>query len=77
MTLSASSAESGSATEDIEVHSEAPTIEIGFNARYLMDITSQVDGSACRIKLADSTSPTIIEDTSDASALYVIMPLRV
>lgn len=77
MTLSASSPESGSATEDIEVHSEAPNIEIGFNARYLMDITSQVDGSACRIKLADSTSPTIIEDTSDASALYVIMPLRV
>jgi DNA polymerase-3 subunit beta len=77
MTLSANSPESGSATEDIEVHSEAPAIEIGFNARYLMDITSQVDGAACRIKLADSTSPTIIEDTSDASALYVIMPLRV
>ncbi len=77
MTLSASSPESGSATEDIEVHSEAPNIEIGFNARYLMDITSQVDGAACRIKLSDSTSPTIIEDTSDASSLYVIMPLRV
>lgn len=77
MTLSANSPESGSATEDIEVHSEAPNIEIGFNARYLMDITSQVDGAACRIKLADSTSPTIIEDTSDASSLYVIMPLRV
>jgi DNA polymerase-3 subunit beta len=77
MTLSASSPEAGSATEDIEVHSEAPAIEIGFNARYLMDITSQVDGAACRIKLADSTSPTIIEDTSDASSLYVIMPLRV
>lgn len=77
MTLSASSAESGSATEDIEVHSEAPNIEIGFNARYLMDITSQVDGAACRIKLNDATSPTIIEDTSDASSLYVIMPLRV
>lgn len=77
MTLSASSAEAGSATEDIEVHSEAPAIEIGFNARYLLDITGQVDGAACRMKLADSTSPTIIEDTSDASALYVIMPLRV
>ncbi len=77
LTLSASSPESGSATEDIEVHSEAPGIEIGFNARYLMDITSQVDGAACRIKMADATSPTIIEDTSDASSLYVIMPLRV
>lgn len=77
MTISASSAEAGSATEDIEVHSEAGEMEIGFNARYLLDITQQVDGSACRMKLADGTSPTIIEDTSDSSALYVIMPLRV
>lgn len=77
MTISASSPEAGSATEDIEIHSEALSMEIGFNARYLLDITSQVDGSACRIKLADSASPTIIEDTSDASSLYVIMPLRV
>lgn len=77
MTISASSPESGSATEDIEVHSEAAAMEIGFNARYLLDITGQVDGSACRLKLADAASPTIIEDTSDASALYVIMPLRV
>jgi DNA polymerase III subunit beta len=77
MTISASSPESGSATEDIEVHSEITPMEIGFNARYLLDITGQVDGEACRLKLADAMSPTIIEDTSDASALYVIMPLRV
>lgn len=77
LTISASSPEAGSATEDIEVHSEAPVMEIGFNARYLLDITSQVDGEACRLKLADPASPTIIEDMSDSSALYVIMPLRV
>ncbi len=77
MTISANSPESGSATEDVEVHSEASPIEIGFNARYLMDITSQVDGEACRIKLADPASPTIIEDAADGSALYVLMPLRV
>lgn len=77
LTISANSPESGSATEDVEVHSEAPPIEIGFNARYLMDITDQVDGEACRIKLADAASPTIIEDAGDGSALYVLMPLRV
>ena len=77
MTISANSPEAGSATEDIEVHSEAPSMEIGFNARYLLDITSQVDGEACRMKLADPTSPTVIEDISDSSSLYVIMPLRV
>ncbi|MAH04479.1 MAG: DNA polymerase III subunit beta [Pseudomonadota bacterium] len=77
MTLSANSAESGSAMEDIEVNSEAPNIEIGFNAKYLLDITSQVSGDGCRMEMADPASPTIIQDTSDASALYVLMPLRV
>ncbi len=76
MTLSASSAESGSATEELEVNGETE-IEIGFNAKYLLDITSQIDGEGCRLTLADPASPTIIQDNSDLSALYVIMPLRV
>ena len=77
MTLSANSAESGSAKEEIEVQSETTALEIGFNARYLLDITSQVDGEGCRMSLSDPSSPTIIQDTSDPSALYVLMPLRV
>ncbi len=76
MTLSANSPESGSATEDLEVNGN-DNMEIGFNARYLLDITQQIEGDGCRLTLADSASPTIIEDSSDASALYVLMPLRV
>ena len=76
MTLSANSPDAGSATEDLEVNGN-DNIEIGFNARYLMDITSQIEGDGCRLTLADGASPTIIEDTSDNSALYVLMPLRV
>jgi len=76
MTLSASTPEAGSATEEVEISSDA-NMEIGFNARYLLDITSQIEGPGCRITLADSASPTIIQDNSDPSALYVLMPLRV
>ena len=76
MTLSASSAESGSATEEVEVNGETD-IEIGFNAKYLLDITSQIEGEGCRLTLADPASPTIIQDNSDPSSLYVLMPLRV
>jgi len=76
MTLSASSAESGSATEEMEINGDH-TLEIGFNAKYLLDITSQIEGEGCRLTLADSGSPTIIQDNSDPSALYVLMPLRV
>ena len=76
MTLSASSAESGSAVEEMEVNGDS-NIEIGFNAKYLLDITSQIEGEGCRLTLADSASPTIIQDNSDPSSLYVLMPLRV
>lgn len=76
MTLSANSPESGSATEDLEVHGN-DNMEIGFNARYLMDITSQIEGDNCRLTLADAASPTIIQDAGDMSSLYVLMPLRV
>ncbi len=76
MTLSASSAEAGSATEEVEVNGETE-IEIGFNARYLLDITSQIGGEGCRLTLANPAAPTIIQDNGDPSALYVLMPLRV
>lgn len=76
MTLSANSPESGSAVEDLEINGN-DNMEIGFNAKYLLDITSQIEGDGCRLTLADSASPTIIQDTGDSSALYVLMPLRV
>jgi DNA polymerase-3 subunit beta len=76
MTLSANSPDAGSATEDLEVNGN-DNLEIGFNAKYLLDITSQISGDGCRITLADAASPTIIQDTADPSALYVLMPLRV
>ena len=76
MILSASSPEAGSATEELEVNGDT-NIEIGFNAKYLLDITSQVTGESCRFTLADAASPTIIQDNDDLSALYVLMPFRV
>jgi DNA polymerase-3 subunit beta len=77
MVLSASSPENGSASEELEVGYEGTPIEIGFNARYLLDITAQLQGSEAEFKLADAASPTLLGDAADASALYVLMPMRV
>jgi DNA polymerase-3 subunit beta len=77
LTLSANSPEAGSAVEEIEVSYKGEPIEIGFNARYLMDILAQVEGSGAKFIMADAASPTIVQDSSDASALYVLMPMRV
>ncbi len=77
LTLSASSAEHGSATEELEVEYGGDEIEIGFNSRYLLDIAQQIEGDTMRFVLADAASPTIVREVDDASALYVLMPMRV
>lgn len=77
VTLSVVNPESGTATEDLGANYNADGIEIGFNARYLLDITGQVEGKEVRFLLSDSGSPTLIEDTDDGRTLYVLMPMRV
>jgi DNA polymerase-3 subunit beta len=77
VTLTVVNPESGTATEDVGATYSAGGLEIGFNARYLLDITSQIEGKEVRFLLSDAGSPAIIEDASDPRTLYVLMPLRV
>jgi DNA polymerase-3 subunit beta len=77
LTLSATSPESGTATEELEIGYSADPIEIGFNARYLLDIAQQIEGEGAQFVMSDDGSPTIVRDAADASALYVLMPMRV
>ncbi len=77
LTLSATSPENGTATEELEVRYTAGPLEIGFNSRYLLDIADQIEGEGARFAMADAGSPTVVADVSDASALYVLMPMRV
>ncbi len=77
LTLSVTNPDSGSATEEIEVDYDSGPLDIGFNARYLLDITNQLDSDTALFKLADPGSPTVIQDRDGAAALYVLMPMRV
>ena len=77
LTLSVTNPDSGSAVEELEVDYDAGDLEIGFNAKYLLDITAQLDGDTALFKLADAGSPTLVQDRDGASALYVLMPMRV
>ena len=77
LTLSATSPENGSATEELEVQYAGDGLEIGFNSRYLLDITQQIDGDGVQFAMADAASPTLVRDVADPSALYVLMPMRV
>ena len=77
MTLSVNNPDSGNAVEELDVDYDSSPLDVGFNARYLLDITQQLDGDTALFKLADPGSPTVIQDREGAPTLYVLMPMRV
>lgn len=77
ITLSVTSPENGTASEEVSGDYASDAIEIGFNARYLMDILGQVEGDTVEVHLADAAAPTLIRENDKSAALYVLMPMRV
>lgn len=77
LTLRVSNPEAGQGVEEIPVSYTGEPMEIGFNARYLLNVLQQVEGRDVRFRLASGKLPGLIEDVDDSHALYVLMPLRV
>ena len=77
VTLSVTSPENGVATEELAADYGSDGIEIGFNARYLLDILGEIDGDTVEVHLADAAAPTLLRENDKSNALYVLMPMRV
>ena len=77
LTLTVRNMEAGQAVEELEIDYEGDPFEIGFNARYLMDVCGQIGADEMELRFADPASPTLVLDPGDAGVQYVLMPLRV
>jgi DNA polymerase-3 subunit beta len=77
VTISAVSAETGRAVEEIDADYGGDALEIGFNARYILDMLQEIDGEKVRFEMASAAAPTVVRDPGDSSTLYVLMPMRV
>ncbi len=75
--LSVNSPDSGTAEEELAVAYGNDTLEIGFNAKYLLEIASQVDRENAVFLFNSSGDPALMREGNDASAIYVVMPMRV
>jgi len=75
--LAVNNPESGMAHEDLIVDYSADALEIGFNAKYLLDVSGQIEGDSLIMHLADPAAPALVKDPKDSGALFVLMPLRV
>jgi DNA polymerase-3 subunit beta len=82
MTLTVRNMDAGQAVEELEVDYDGDPFEIGFNARYILDVTSQIGGEIAEFRFAEHAGgatlmdPTLVLDPTDAGVQYVLMPLR-
>ena len=77
LALTVNNPESGNAHEELMVDYSADPLEIGFNAKYLLDVAGQIEGRDATFFLDSPASPALVKDSEDQSALFVLMPLRV
>ena len=77
VTISAVSAETGRRGRGAGRRLRRRALEIGFNARYILDMLQEIDGETVRFEMASAAAPTVARDPSDVSTLYVLMPMRV
>ncbi|WP_128254892.1 DNA polymerase III subunit beta [Falsirhodobacter deserti] len=77
LVLSVNAPDSGAAEEELAVAYSDEKLEIGFNAKYLLEIASQVDRENAVFLFNSSGDPTLMREGNDASAVYVVMPMRV
>jgi len=62
---------------NLPVDYAADPLEIGFNAKYLLDVAGQIEGRDATFFLDSPASPALVKDSEDEHALFVLMPLRV
>jgi len=77
MTLLSVSPEIGEAKELLPLEYSGAEIELGFNARYLMDVLEVLTERNVELGLTDELSPAVIKPVGEEEFISVIMPMRV
>ena len=76
MELSANHPSLGKAKEIIQVDYSGKSLEIGFNAKYLIDVLSILEDGEVEFELSSEISPVVIKSPGLDNYLGIIMPLK-
>ncbi len=66
----------GDVQESLEVEYKDEKLELGFNARYFIDVLQAMDSDEVTLGFMDGASPCLITGESDQGFLGLIMPMR-
>ncbi len=76
MTIMANHPSLGDALETIPIDYEGKEMEIGFNAKYLIDTLSTVSEGDISLELNNELSPIVVKSIDTPNYLGIIMPLK-
>ena len=77
ITLSSADVERGEATETFAIEYDGPEFDIGFNAKYVLDIITKFDSETIIIKLNDPMSSVTITNQEEPHYTCLVMPMRI
>ena len=74
--ITANTQDLGQAYEEVDLEEPGQSIDISFNAKYLLDALSCMAGPEILFELSNPVNPGIIRPSNDDKYIYVIMPVR-
>lgn len=66
----------GSVTEEVEAQVSGPTLQISFNARYMMEALRSIESEEIRVQFTGQMTPFLIKPTDREDSLHLIVPIR-
>ena len=76
LSLTATSQELGDNVSELDVSVEGDSIEIAFNAKYLIDILNVIESAQVALETSAAASPGVLRPVGDDNFIHVIMPMH-
>ncbi|MEW6058008.1 MAG: DNA polymerase III subunit beta, partial [Bdellovibrionota bacterium] len=78
VTITSSNPDLGDAKEEIDAeYGGTDPLEIGFNARYIIECLSILDAEKITLDLNDKLSPGLLKPYGKSDYTYIVMPMRI
>lgn len=74
--VSTSNPDFGEAKEELPVSYKGEKFEIGFNARYFIDVLNVIGDEQAQFQMGDDTTPCVLKSDQDKDFVHIVMPMR-
>ncbi|MCH4248640.1 MAG: DNA polymerase III subunit beta [Acinetobacter populi] len=75
--LRANNPEQDEAVEDFAMQYQGENLEMSFNAQYILDVLNALDGDDVQMQMSEANQSVLMQDPSQPTQTYVVMPMRV